>query len=157
MLNANDIKTAALLKKDIAKAKIEKAKIDAANRKILQKNPVPSYIDKPVSTGNAEIDSDADLTELQSGFRKRAADESKRFGLATDSEYWACICFQTRDQKEAFLTKLDIMKFSSDKIEGRYFDGISVAQQLGIDLPKADVPYKTSEKVSSTWLEFVNK
>ena len=85
---------------------------------------------------------------MQQGFRKRAADEGKRFALATDSEYWACICFQTREQKESFLVALDILKFGD-----RYLDGQAVAKQLGVALPKADVPYKTSAKPDPAWVE----
>lgn len=155
MLDIKDLKDQALAKKEIARQKIEAAKRDAANKKLLKANPVPKYVDMPEPTGDAETDSANDLTEIQSGFRKRAADESNRFALATDSEYWACICFQTREQKEHFLAALDILKFADQSTGGRYLDGQEVAKQLGVTLPPANVPYKTSAKVDPTWVKFV--
>lgn len=155
MLNIKDLKDQALAKKEIAKQKIEAAKRDAVNKKLLKANPVPKYVDMPELTGDAETDSANDLTEVQAGFRKRAADEANRFALATDSEYWACICFQTREQKEHFLAALDILKFTDQSTGGRYLDGQEVAKQLGVTLPSANVPYKTSAKVDPTWVDFV--
>ncbi len=150
MVDINKIKAAALLKKDVAKQKIEAAKREAADRKALKANPVPKYITMPEQTGVAEVDAAADLDEVQAGFRKRAADENNRFALATDSEYWTCICFQTREQKETFLAALDILKFGD-----RYLDGQLVAKQLGVELPRADVPYKTSSKPDPAWVAFL--
>ena len=155
MLNIKDLKDQALAKKEIAKQKIEAAKREAANRKLLKANPVPQYVAMPELTGDAEADSANDLDAVQAGFRKRAADEANRFALATDSEYWTCICFQTREQKEHFLAALDILKFADQSTGGRYLDGQEVAKQLGVTLPAANVPYKTSAKVDPTWVEFV--
>lgn len=155
MLDINKKKQIAIDKKEIARQKIEATKRDLANKKLLKANPVPKYIDMPELSGDAETDSKNDLTEVQAGFRKRAADESNRFALATDSEYWACICFQTREQKEHFLAALDILKFTDQSTGGRYLDGQEVAKQLGVTLPSADVPYKTSAKVDPSWVEFV--
>lgn len=150
MADFNEARVVAEAKKAAAKQKIEATKRKLAQRKLLRANPVPKYLDMPEPTGDAEIDSMADLDEVQSGFRKRAADESNRFALATDTEYWACLCFQTREQKEAFLAALDILKFGD-----RYLDGQEVAKQLGVALPKADVPYKTSAKPDPAWVEFI--
>ena len=151
MANMADKRAAAAAKKDAAKQKIEAAKREAANRKLLQANPVPQYVDMPEQTGNAQADAAADLDAVQAGFRKRAADESNRFALATDTEYWACLCFQTREQKEAFLAALDLLKFGD-----KYLDGQEVAKQLGVALPEAAVPYKTSAKPDPAWVEFVD-
>ena len=149
MADMDEKRAAAAAKKDAAKQKIEAAKRDIASRKLLKANPVPKYVVMPEPTGDAEEDSAADLDAVQSGFRKRAADEGNRFALATDAEYWSCICFQTRDQKEAFLAALDILKFGD-----KYLDGQAVAKHLGIALPDAAVPYKTSAKPDPAWVEF---
>ena len=148
MSSVSDARGQAAEKLQIARQKIDAAKRGAADKKLLKANPVPQYVTMPELSGNAEKDSAADLDAVQQGFRKRAADEGKRFALATDSEYWACICFQTREQKESFLVALDILKFGD-----RYLDGQAVAKQLGVALPKADVPYKTSAKPDPAWVE----
>lgn len=132
-----------------AKAKADKARADMRAKKVADK--MPRYYQTPEQTGNAEADSAADLDELQAGFRKRAKDEGKRFEQATDTEYWACLCFQTREQKEAFLKALNLLA-----IGDKYLDGQEVARVLGVELPCADVPYNTSSKIDSAWTEFVD-
>lgn len=131
-----------------AKAKAAKAKEGAQAAKVAKR--IPRYYETPEQTGDAEVDSLADLTELQAGFRKRAKDEGRRFEQATDTEYWACLCFQTREQKEVFLKALNLLA-----IGDKYLDGQEVAKVLGVELPSADVPYNTSSKIDSAWTEFV--
>jgi len=126
------LKADAFLKKEAAKGKIEAAKAEAIAKKAAKKNPPPQIYQMPEQTGDAEADSLADLDAVQKGFRDRMKEENDRFQLATDSEYWACICFQTREQKEAFLTALDIIKFGD-----KYLDGQKVAEALKIQLPES--------------------
>lgn len=74
-------------------------------------------------------------------FKARAKREKERFALATDSEYWVGLCFQTRAQKEAFLAGAKLLQ-AGDK----YIDGRLLAKRMGIALPDADVPYNVSAK-----------
>ena len=141
----------ALAKKEEAKQKLESAKMAAKNAVAVRKNPVPRYVDIPEQTGDAEADSAADLDAVQAGFRKRAKDEGKRFALATDTEYWSCICFQTREQKEAFLAAIGVLQYGD-----KYLDGALVAKALGIEVPSADVPYNTSAKRDKSLEDFVD-
>lgn len=132
--------------------KTELAKAEAHKKRELLKNPPEKFVDLPELTGDPEIDSAADLEALDEGFRKRSKDESKRFQLATDSEYWACICFQTREQKDKFLQLMNLID-----IGDKYLDGALVAKRLGIDLPQADVPYNTSSKIDAELLKLVKE
>lgn len=84
----------------------------------------------------------AETSAVLEAFKARAQREKERFRLATDSEYWVAVCFQTREQKEHFLQVTKLLK-AGDK----YIDGALVAKVLGITLPPADVPYNTSAKV----------
>ena len=151
MADMQQARADAQAKKDAAKQKLEQAKRAAQEAKALKAHPVPQYVDIPDQTGDAEADSAADLDAVQEGFRKRAQDEGKRFALATDTEYWSCICFQTREQKEAFLAAIGVLKHGD-----KYLDGALVAKALGIDLPPADVPYNTSARRDKAWEEFVD-
>lgn len=139
-------------KKEEARQRIEAAKRLAEDRKKLKKNPPPQMVEMPELTGNPEADSEADLDAVQEGFRNRAKQESDRFALATDSEYWACVCFQSREQKERFLAALNILEFGD-----KYLDGQLVAERLGVKLPAADVPYKPDPKLDREWLSFVKE
>ena len=82
---------------------------------------------------NAEADSAVELSELQKGMRDRARQESKRFQDATDSEYWFCVCFLTRADKEAFLKALSL-----DDIGDKYLNGHEVAKRLSIQLSEGE-------------------
>jgi hypothetical protein len=136
-------------KLEIARKKIEAAKREAEARKALKNNPPPVLVKMPELTGDPEADSKADLDAVQEGFRARAKQEADRFALATDSEYWACLCFQSREQKDAFLAALNILEFGD-----KYIDGQLVAERLGVKLPGADVPYKPEPKLDKDWLSF---
>jgi hypothetical protein len=91
-----------------------------------------------VPAGEIEQATADELSELLGGFKARAKAEQKRFELATDSEYWFAVCFQTREQKDAFLEAVDWYQHGD-----KYLDGAFVAKQLNIKLPSADVPYNT--------------
>lgn len=93
-------------------------------------------------TGDAEVDSKAELTELQQAFRDRKKNEARRFELATDSEYWVALCFQTRAQKETFLKALKLIQYGD-----KYLDGRLLAEKMGITLTEEEMPYNTSAKV----------
>jgi hypothetical protein len=92
------------------------------------------------------------LTEAEEAFKARAKAEAERFELATDSEYWLAIGFQSRRQKEQFLRAL-AEKFRLADDGDKYLDGWEVAKALGIPLEREAVPYNTSEgKVDRKWL-----
>lgn len=83
-------------------------------------------------------------------FIARSKAEQARFLLATDSEYWVGVCFQTREQKEHFLREAKLLQ-AGDK----YIDGALVAKRLGITLPPAQVPYNVSAKVDAKYAALV--
>lgn len=112
---------------------------------------VPDPLAAIAYTGNAEVDSLAEVTELQAAFRKRKKDESRRFELATDSEYWCAFVFQTRDQKETFLKAVGLLAYGD-----KYLDGELVAEKLGIKLP-AEIPhYNIDKKPDPKWAGLVD-
>jgi hypothetical protein len=78
---------------------------------------------------DTEAASEAELSELLEGFKNRANRENDRMLEATDSEFWFCVCFQTREQKEEFLTKSNLMD-----VGDKYLDGMLVAEELKIKL-----------------------
>jgi hypothetical protein len=105
---------------------------------------VEQYGVVPKPEGPAEESAARELGELGLAFKQRADDENRRFELATDSEYWCCFCFQSRDQKEAFLAALSLLDLGD-----KYLDGWEVAKRLGIALQREEVPYNTSAKVDA--------
>lgn len=82
-----------------------------------------------------------DIAKVKSAFMQRSDDERRRFELATDSEYWFCVCFQSRDQKDEFLRNAGL-----EEIGDKYLDGWEVAKKFGIKIERVSVPYNTSAK-----------
>lgn len=152
-MDATELREQARQRREGARQKAAAAKLESERQKALRANPVPQYVEMTEPSGDAEADSLKDLGELESGFRRRAADEGRRFALVTDSEYWGAICFRTRAQKEAFFGALGVLDLS---IGARYFDGNAIAERLGIALPDESVPY-TDVKPDPAWAEFVKE
>lgn len=73
---------------------------------------------------------EAALAALPSAVAERASREQDRRTIATDSRYWVAICFQTREQKDEFLSKTGLDAVS----DGTYVDGQGAAAMLDIEL-----------------------
>lgn len=79
---------------------------------------------------NLESATKTDMQRLETGFMQRAKQEQRRFEDATDSEFWFCVCFQSRAQKEAFLKALEWDQFGD-----KYLNGEAVAEAIDVKLP----------------------
>jgi hypothetical protein len=77
------------------------------------------------------------------GFRDRAKAEAARVKKATESEYWFCVCFQSQEQAEEFLTKSGWASPSQ-----KYLDGQKVARKVGIELTPEKIPWSKPRPVS---------
>mgnify|MGYP003353035516 CR=1 FL=1 len=113
------------------------------SKSIIAKNAHP--YDNIEYTGNDEQDTAQEFNEMQKGFMERNKAEQERFRLATDSEYWCCLVFQSREQKEQFLQAMKWMVHGD-----KYIDGVKVAKSLNVELNSVKVPYNTSEGKSVT-------
>lgn len=71
-------------------------------------------------------ESERELTEFQKALKA----ENASYALRNDSNYWACLWFDTREQKEAFLNAMGWMQFGN-----KYLDGQEIAKEMGIRLP----------------------
>lgn len=90
----------------------------------------------------------AELTDAQRKFRTDRKNEAKRFVEITDSEFWFCVCFQTREQKDEALKKLGLWE-----IGDKYLDGLEVAKVLGVKLD-GKTPKLREARVNKRWQEF---
>ncbi|GAA2658006.1 MULTISPECIES: hypothetical protein [Actinosynnema] len=77
----------------------------------------PAKGDKPAE----ELDANAE------GFRARAKREEERYRNATDSEYWAAVCFRTAGDLAAFLDAVGVVP-----VDGRWVHGDELARALGV-------------------------
>ena len=108
----------------------------------------PSPVEDVAYEGTLESDAIAEAEALQEsfrepeseklrGFKERAKNEERRRMLATDSEFWVALCFQDRDQKEAFLGAIGMLAHGD-----KYLDGQKVAEALGVEIPASEVSYR---------------
>ena len=98
-----------------------------------------------------EEESKQELDELAQGFRERMAAESKRFVDVCDSEYYCCVCFTTRDQKEEFLNSLGI---SPDE---RYIDGREIAKKIGRAIKSPDMAERNTRPFDKDFVRLSRK
>ncbi|MEU3768649.1 hypothetical protein AB0E55_26635 [Amycolatopsis keratiniphila] len=100
---------------------------------LLTAEPDPDPLAGVEYTGDEEDDARAELDALHRGFRKRTARELERMQLATESEYWFCVCFTSQDDKDAFLAAAGLVV-----IGDKYLDGYATAELLGVTMPEPD-------------------
>jgi hypothetical protein len=106
-----------------------------------------SIFDKAEKTPQKRAD---ELTEVEKKFKERKNHEKKIFSDITDSEYWFCVCFQNREQKEEFLKKIGWWK-----IGDKYLDGMAAARASGITLGNEPKRYKL--RVVKKWGKLCKK
>jgi hypothetical protein len=81
-----------------------------------------------------------EMEALRTQFLRRSRTDLDRFAAVTDSEYWFCLCFASREQKELFLRAMQWLEFGD-----KYLDGQRVAARQGIPLPEARIPFVTEK------------
>lgn len=79
-----------------------------------------------------------EVSAALSAFRARDASERKRREKVTDSEFWFCACFASREDKEAFLKAVGLLR-KADK----YIDGYELAKAVRVDMAE---PTRAAEK-----------
>lgn len=71
---------------------------------------------------NLEKETLEELGDVEKSFRERMNAERKRFRDMCDTEYWFCVCFTSREQKEEFLKKIGM------ETDVKYIDGKDMAR-----------------------------
>jgi hypothetical protein len=71
---------------------------------------------------NLEKETLEEIGDVEKSFRERMNAESKRFRDMCDTEYWFCVCFTSREQKEEFLKKIGM------ETDVKYIDGKDMAR-----------------------------
>ena len=116
--------------------------------------PLPPTLGEMMEyTGDPEKDATKEceltLEALQNKERKKALREKLR--LTTDSGYWCALCFETREQVDAFLKEINWV--DGDK----YIDGVVFARRLGIKLPEAKIDYRPTARPNKRLSTLVKK
>ena len=83
--------------------------------------------------GTFEADSKAELGQVLKDMQGQAKAAQERFRLNTDTDYYLCLCFVSRDQKREFLDRLAMTDLGE-----RFLSGVEVAKRLGVKLTPVD-------------------
>lgn len=100
-------------------------------------NPALDPLKDVTLTGDLEKDGEKMSNAMLDGFKDRIKQENARRSFATDSEYWCCLYFHSRAQKDQFLKAVGWFDLGD-----KYVDGGKVAEKLGIALDAANVTFK---------------
>lgn len=104
--------------------------------------------DEPeISLEELEQTSLKEIQEVEAGFRERMKQENDRFRDMCDTEYWFCVCFTSRKQKEEFLEKIGI------ETDLKYIEGKEMARAYKRALKTPDLEFA---KVRPFDQEFLN-
>lgn len=96
-------------------------------------------------TGDVEEDCKRELAVVKTSFQERKATEEARRKKATDSEYWVCLCFQTREQVEEFMRNCE-----HPRPDEKYVDGVKFARRIGKGVTIDATPYGQA-KIDPKW------
>jgi hypothetical protein len=89
----------------------------------------------PASTTNEKAHEET-AKQLKSAFMQRHEAEVARYTAVGDSEFWLCVCFISRDQKEAFIAGVS---WPGVDLDTKYADGVRLAAALDIELPPTSI------------------
>lgn len=82
-------------------------------------------------------------------FKGKEKKETDRRNLATDTNYWCCLIFQSEAQKNAFLENAGLTELGP-----RYLDGRLVAKKFGVSIPEQTVKFQGQKEDAAMTLHF---
>lgn len=113
-----------------------------------KKKPEPEEpVEETVTLEDIEKDTIEELGEVEKGFRERMKQENKRFRDMCDTEYWCCVCFTSREQKEEFLKKIGM------DTDLKYIDGHEMAKAFRKSLKTPDLEFAQIRPFDKEYLD----
>lgn len=95
-------------------------------------------------TGDIQEDADASMSEALRQIIDRKKATQEKFRTATDSEFFFCVCFQSREQKDEFLKAV-----RWDDLGDKYLNGLEIARRLAVPVTVIPIePLKIRGKVN---------
>lgn len=87
-------------------------------------NPLAGLAD----LGGVQENADQEMSAVEAEIERNRARFEEHFRVAADPEFFFCVCFQSRDQKEEFLKAIGWF----DDLGDKYINGLEVARRLGV-------------------------
>lgn len=113
-----------------------------------KKQPKAPEVEEIDAIGLEELESDVEkeLLDVEKSFRERMSVENKRFRDMCDTEYWFCVCFTSREQKDEFLRSLQLNP------DEKYIDGKELARAVKRSIKTKDLEFARISKISKDYL-----
>lgn len=113
-----------------------------------KKQPKAPEVEEIDAIGLEELESDVEkeLLDVEKSFRERMSVENKRFRDMCDTEYWFCVCFTSREQKDEFLRSLQLNP------DEKYIDGKELARAVKRPIKTKDLEFARISKISKDYL-----
>lgn len=110
--------------------------------------------DNPLDTldypGDLEDDAKAEVGAMLAHILAEKKARRDAYRVMVDHEYWVCVCFQSRDQKEEFLDKAKWRDLGE-----KYIDGLALAKRLKVDVQPIPLNAKAPPKTPKSLREEV--
>ena len=89
----------------------------------------------------------AELNEVEKGFRERMKQENSRFRDMCDTEYWFCVCFTSREQREEFMRKAGL------PTDEKYIDGREMAKAFRKSIKTPDIEFAQIQALGKEYVD----
>jgi hypothetical protein len=109
-------------------------------------NPLDSLPD----TGDLEGNTQAEISAALAFIIAEKKIRRDAYRVMVDHEYWVCVCFQSRDQKEEFLDKAKWRDLGE-----KYIDGLALAKRMRLDVQPIPLNAKLPPKAPKSLREEV--
>lgn len=86
-------------------------------------------LDDLVALDGIQENVDQEMSAILKAIIERKRAQAERFRITDDPEYFLCLCFQSRDQKNEF-----IMASGWGDLGEKYINGLEVARRLGVSV-----------------------
>jgi hypothetical protein len=91
----------------------------------------------PIDETDTEAIANREVADMMTLIRENRKNNAERFRDIESGEFWFCVCFQSRSQKEAFVQKLlDTFAphWNIEHFGDKYISGLELAEMLGIPI-----------------------
>lgn len=127
-----------LVKRESVKVRrFEKGKAAPQFDSFFRRSPELSTTRLP-ETGDPETNADQEVSAALAAILKERAESQEIYRLQTDVNYYFTVCFQSVEQKEAFLKAV-----GWDDLGLIYLDGLTLASRLGVTIEPIALPRPT--------------
>jgi len=88
-----------------------------------------------INNEDTEAIANQETDDIMSLIRENRRSHAEKFRDVEAGEFWSCICFQSRSQRDEFITNL-LAKYAPhtniDKFGAKYISGLELADMLGV-------------------------